>query len=305
MRGPLRVGNAEFTAVASVGQRVTFNHRIPVGPVVQDRSDGLGLDIDIHHRENGMAGTLPSTPMTSSEPFRAVLVNAVMSGTDGFTLASWINNNRDLAGSVILMISGVDRQEMAQRCEQVKAIYVEKPVSQADLLDALARAIGGEAAVRSAPIEPKVGEISTVTTKPLRVLVAEDNPPNQKFIVLALQSRGHHVEAASTGQEALDLLRQHDFDAVLMDLQMPVMDGLEATATIRKLAEPSKANVPIIALTAHAMRGDEERCLAAGMDAYISKPVNVADLFAVLERSAESPGSPSSGKEAEEPQQPS
>ena len=252
-----------------------------------------------------MAGTLPSTPMTSSEPFRAVLVNAVMSGTDGFTLASWINNNRDLAGSVILMISGVDRQEMAQRCEQVKAIYVEKPVSQADLLDALARAIGGEAAVRSAPIEPKVGEISTVTTKPLRVLVAEDNPPNQKFIVLALQSRGHHVEAASTGQEALDLLRQHDFDAVLMDLQMPVMDGLEATATIRKLAEPSKANVPIIALTAHAMRGDEERCLAAGMDAYISKPVNVADLFAVLERSAESPGSPSSGKEAEEPQQPS
>ena len=144
-----------------------------------------------------------------------------------------------------------------------------------------------------------------MTTKPLRVLVAEDNPPNQKFIVLALQSRGHHVEAASTGQEALDLLRQHDFDAVLMDLQMPVMDGLEATATIRKLAEPSKANVPIIALTAHAMRGDEERCLAAGMDAYISKPVNVADLFAVLERSAESPGSPSSGKEAEEPQQPS
>lgn len=86
-----------------------------------------------------------------------------------------------------------------------------------------------------------------------------------------------------------------------MDLQMPVMDGLEATATIRKLAEPSKANVPIIALTAHAMRGDEERCLAAGMDAYISKPVNVADLFAVLERSAESPGSPSSGKRRRNP----
>ena len=118
----------------------------------------------------------------------------------------------------------------------------------------------------------------------LRILLAEDSLPNQKLILYALGQRGHKVEVAGNGAETLDLIQRQDFDLVLMDVQMPIMDGLEATAAIRKLDDPKKAKLPIIAMTAHAYKSDQERCLAAGMDAYISKPVNRQELIEMVER---------------------
>ena len=113
--------------------------------------------------------------------------------------------------------------------------------------------------------------------------MAEDTPANQKLVARMLGKRGHTVEVAEDGAQAVERLRQSDYDLVLMDVQMPVMDGFQATTAIRSLKDPHKSSLPIIAMTAHAMKGDQERCLAAGMDAYITKPLNSRDLIDLVE----------------------
>ena len=125
------------------------------------------------------------------------------------------------------------------------------------------------------------------------MLLAEDTPANQKLVTYVLGKRGHSVEVAQDGQQALEAVGQQDFDVVLMDVQMPVMDGFQATQAIRKLADPKKARLPIIAMTAHALKGDAERCLEAGMDGYISKPVKAEELIELVERLAREPVGPS------------
>jgi CheY-like chemotaxis protein len=118
----------------------------------------------------------------------------------------------------------------------------------------------------------------------LRILLAEDNPVNQKVATRLLEKRGHTVALAESGKEAVNAWREQPFDLILMDVQMPDMDGFVATAKIREQERLGARHIPIIAMTAHAMVGDRERCLAAGMDDYVSKPVNVNDLFAAIER---------------------
>ena len=118
----------------------------------------------------------------------------------------------------------------------------------------------------------------------LRVLLAEDNPVNQKLAARMLEKRGHRVSIASNGREAVAKAKEGAFDVVFMDIQMPEMDGLQATAAIRAREELTGGHLPIVAMTAHAMTGDRERCLAAGMDGYVSKPIQRAELFAVLEQ---------------------
>ena len=120
----------------------------------------------------------------------------------------------------------------------------------------------------------------------MRVLLAEDTPANQKLFTYILGKRGHAVQVARDGRQAVEALDRHDFDVVLMDVQMPVMDGLAATRAIRNLADPKKARVPIIALTAHALTGDADRCLDAGMDGYVSKPINREELIERVEQLA-------------------
>ena len=138
---------------------------------------------------------------------------------------------------------------------------------------------GEPPAERSRPAAPPLQP----TARPLRILLAEDTPANQKVAVHVLGRRGHAVEVAIDGRQAIQCIECQDFDAVLMDVQMPLMDGFEATARIRGLADPIKARLPVIAMTAHALKGDQERCLAAGMDAYISKPIVASDLIEVVE----------------------
>jgi PAS domain S-box-containing protein len=122
--------------------------------------------------------------------------------------------------------------------------------------------------------------------RPLRILLAEDNRASQKLVVYILNKRGHHVEVAQNGREAVERVERQDLDAVLMDIHMSIMDGFQATSAIRALSDPAKARLPIIAMTASAMKGDQERCLAAGMDAYVSKPMSANDLITVVERLA-------------------
>jgi PAS domain S-box-containing protein len=216
--------------------------------------------------------------------YRLVLADATMSGIDGFTLAGWLQQDLRLAGPTILMVSTADRQGCLDRCRQVGAVCLDKPVSRSTLFNAVASALGVARPAVPSPVAEPPAPLSVAPLRPLRVLLAEDTPANQKVVSHVLGRRGHSVAVAGHGEAALDMVREQEFDLVLMDVQMPVMDGFQATAEIRKLADPSKARLPIVAMTAHALKGDAERCLAAGMDAYLSKPIKSSELVELVER---------------------
>ena len=231
--------------------------------------------------------------------YRVILTDAVMPGIDGFTLVRWLQQDARLAGSVILMLSATDRQNHPEQLRELKSLCLEKPVSRSALFNALVKAIGAEGTVSLMDTSQTAG-ISPVPRRVLRVLVAEDTPANQKLVLHVLGNRGHDIQTAENGGQALALIQEQGFDVVLMDVQMPEMDGFQATGAIRKLDDPIKARLPIIAMTAHALKGDRERCLAAGMDGYISKPIKGQELIELVERLAEE----SDGKLSMEPGDP-
>ncbi|HSF32332.1 MAG TPA: GAF domain-containing protein [Candidatus Tectomicrobia bacterium] len=216
-------------------------------------------------------------------PFPLVLLDVHMPDMDGFTVATRIRQDPGLAGATILMLSSTDLAEDAARCRELGVpIYLTKPIIQSDLWDAIMAALHSEAHV---PLAPP----STPQYKPrnrrqrLHILVAEDNVVNQLLAVRMLEKGAHHVEVVSTGRQALAALVERSFDLVLMDVQMPDLDGLETTAAIRAQERGTGRHLPIIAMTAHAMQGDQERCLAAGMDGYVTKPMRAADLYAAID----------------------
>ena len=219
--------------------------------------------------------------------YRLVLADAVMPAIDGFTLAGWLQKESMLAASLILMLSATDRQNYPEKCRELTIPCLEKPVSRSVLFNAIAQALGLESTVSAQAGMTR--EVLPVPSRLLRVLLAEDTPANQKLVRHVLGSRGHAIEIAANGRLALELLAQQDFDVVLMDVQMPEMDGFQATAEIRLLSDPKKARIPVIAMTAHALKGDRERCLAAGMDCYLSKPITGEELIEMAERLAERP----------------
>jgi two-component system sensor histidine kinase/response regulator len=197
---------------------------------------------------------------------------------DGYTLARRIRD-RKAAGPTLILLTSAGLQEPAQARRAGIHAALLKPVKQSDLLDTIVSALGGRGAERErAPAAPRV------PTRQLRVLLVEDNRVNQTMALRVLEKRGHLVTVAENGQQALDALGGGGrFDVVLMDVQMPVMNGLEATARIRAGEQGSDRHLPIVAMTAHAMRGDRERCLAAGMDRYLVKPIRGEELIATLE----------------------
>jgi len=218
------------------------------------------------------------------ESFELVLLDVNMPGMDGFMLLETAGRTGDLAGAKILMLSSGGQSGDAARSRDLGvAAYLTKPVRQQELREAILRALARTSAaglIRGAARDSALLERVAV---PLRILLAEDNPINQQVALRSLQKRGHSIVVAGNGREALDALERDCFDVVLMDLQMPVMDGFEATAAIREKEKATGAHVPIIAMTAHAMKGDEEICLRAGMDGYISKPIRPPQLFQTIE----------------------
>ncbi|HEX5229299.1 MAG TPA: response regulator [Bryobacteraceae bacterium] len=216
-------------------------------------------------------------------PFALLVADCHMPEMDGFMLVEQIQRSPDLSDLVTIMLTSGGQRGDGLRCKELGiSAYLIKPVLQADLLDAVLQVL----AVRTGAPQP-----AHVITRhslrenrvPLRILLAEDNVVNQKLASRMLENQGHVVAVAADGAQALNMLDKATFDLVLMDAQMPVMDGFEATAAIRRLEESTRAHIPIIAMTAHAMVGDRQRCLDAGMDGYLAKPVHAHELFETIE----------------------
>ncbi|MBI3697100.1 MAG: response regulator, partial [Acidobacteria bacterium] len=218
----------------------------------------------------------------AGNPFPLVLTDAQMPGMDGFTLAERIRRNHQLAGAMIMMLTSVSLGSDAARCRELGvAAYLTKPIKQSELLDAILRVLGQP--LQDHERAALVADYSLRENSRLHILVAEDNPVNQKIAARLLRKRGYEVVVASDGKEALAALEKQRFDLVFMDVQMPHMDGFEATAAIREEEKATGAHVRIVAMTAHAMTGDRERCLQAGMDDYVAKPIRAEELYKAID----------------------
>jgi two-component system, sensor histidine kinase and response regulator len=216
--------------------------------------------------------------------FSVVLLDGQMPDMDGFTLASHIQKNPHWTPTTMVMLTSAGRRGDAARCRQVGiAAYVPKPIKEFELLETLLTSLG-EPARGGGSAALVTRHLLRDNRKRLRVLLAEDNVVNQMLAVRLLEKRGHEVTVAANGELALAELAKKSFDVVLMDIQMPKMDGLVATRAIRAAEEKTGEHLPVIAITAHAMKGDEERFRDEGMDAYLSKPINSQELFATIEK---------------------
>jgi CheY-like chemotaxis protein len=217
------------------------------------------------------------------KPFTLVLTDGNTVDMGGFRLAQEIRKNPALSVAIIMMLtSGGQRGDVA-RCRALGlAGYLTKPVGEAELLDVILR-VTGSTRPETTP-SPVTGHAVREERRKLRILLAEDNPVNQLVASRLLEKQGHHVVACGNGRQALERLDQERFDLILMDVEMPEIDGFEATATIRMKEATTGARIPIIAMTAHALKGDRDRCLAAGMDDYVSKPIQPSALFEAIEK---------------------
>ena len=219
----------------------------------------------------------------SGEPIQLVLTDAHMPSMDGFRLVEEIKREPQLARTQVIMVTSGGQRGDAGRCRELGiSAYLTKPVRQVDLLETIVNILGAKGR------GPEKAAVMTRHSlreqrRGLRILVAEDNIVNQRLAEQLLLKRGHYVSIANNGREALDLLAEHPFDLALVDVQMPAMDGFQLTAAIREKEKETGTHLPIIAMTAYAMKGDRERCLEAGMDGYVAKPINSAQLFETIE----------------------
>jgi CheY-like chemotaxis protein len=246
-------------------------------PLVVDSAPAALAELETAAREN--------------QEIPLVIVDPLGSGDEGFGLASPLSGQSQ-ARALILATSPAERQMLCDRCRGLRiAAHLDKPILQSGLLDAVLTALSGVNSAATVDRTPPDG------SGRLHVLLAEDVPANQEVVRSILVGRGHTVRVAWSGEDAVAWFRREPFDLVLMDVQMPGMDGFQATAAIRAL-EPPGRRVPILALTAHALPGDRERCLLAGMDDYLAKPLDVAEVLAMTQRYTGGPRLP------QEPQDP-
>jgi len=216
------------------------------------------------------------------DPYALALLDMQMPDADGLTLASWIREDPVLAQTPLILITSLGYQGAAEQ-DRLFAAQITKPLRQSQLREQLALALG----YRQRSLQPSTtaAVVAPPPGRPLRILLAEDNVVNQKVALTMLKKLGYSADAVANGREALAALSEINYDLVLMDCEMPEMDGFEATLHIRSgEAGVLNPSVPIIAMTAHAMQGDRERCLAVGMNDYVSKPVQLSTLSTALER---------------------
>ena len=212
------------------------------------------------------------------------LIDSRMPEMDGFTLAKKIKDNPNLAGASMVMLTSSGARGDAARCQKLGiSAYLTKPIKQSELLDAIMLARGA-ATEEKEPVPLITRHTIRESRRRLHILLGEDNIINQKVAVHILEKYGHKVFVANNGQEVLQALKKEHFDLILMDVQMPKMDGFEATASIREKEKKTGFHIPIIAMTAHAMKGDRERCLDSGMDDYIAKPLKAEHLTKTIDR---------------------
>jgi PAS domain S-box-containing protein len=307
-------GQIQVESEVGRGSRFHFTARFQVvagqesaqGPIEPADIHGLRVllvDDNATHREILQEmftnwGMIPTTAGTTPEalaelrraaragqPYQLLLADATMPPPDGFTLAEQVRSEPGLVGATILMLTSAARTSSRQLLREAGVqATIMKPLKQSELLDTILGVVSADSACRSREpgIRPGV-ERDLPQLPPLHILLAEDNLVNQRLAVRVLEKAGHTVFVAGNGRQALSALEKERFDLVLMDLQMPELGGLEATETIRSHESGTPAHLPIIALTAHAMKGDRERCLASGMDGYVAKPIRERELFQAME----------------------
>jgi CheY-like chemotaxis protein len=217
----------------------------------------------------------------NGEPFDIVVVDSHMPTQDGFVLVERMQSEDRMGDARTIMMLTCDRlHEDALRCRQLGIQgYLTKPIMPSRLCAALLDAVRGEPMPQ---VELTSPQVLVESSRPMRILLAEDSALNQKVAVGLLERCGHRVDVAENGRAALRLLEQQSFDLMLLDVQMPEMDGLETVAAIRRDERGTNRHLPIIAMTAHALKGDRERCLEAGMDGYVAKPLRAEALFAAI-----------------------
>jgi two-component system, sensor histidine kinase and response regulator len=220
---------------------------------------------------------------STGRPFLLILLDSQMPEMDGFSLAERIYKDPGMIAATIMMLTSAGHLGDAARCRKLGiSAYLLKPIRQTELLDGICQILN-----RGVPEETNSPLVTRHTLQEnkhrARILLADDNAVNQTLAVRVLEKRGYSVKVAGDGRAAVDAFEREQFDVVLMDIQMPGMDGFEATAAIRKREQLTGEHVPIIAMTAHALKGDQERCLSAGMDDYVSKPIRTSELVSKIE----------------------
>src|SRR2546426_4167113 len=305
----VRLMGGELTVKSEVGRgsEFSFSLTLPVETAPPARTTGLAalggrrmLVVDDNQTNRrilremlaaeGIKVDEVSTAAEGLEALRRVrydlaILDVQMPDMDGFQLVTAVRADKKIKRQNLLMLTSAGQRGDGERCRELGIRgYLTKPISRSDLLEALGTVLAGP------PEEAGTPEVVTRHTiaesrRSLRVLLAEDNPVNQQVAVAMLVKRGHEVHVSSNGREAVDAVRQRDYDVVLMDIQMPEMDGFEATHAIRQL--PKGKTLPIIGLTAHALSGEREHCLSHGMTDYLAKPFKAHELFALVEGTAE------------------
>jgi signal transduction histidine kinase/ligand-binding sensor domain-containing protein/CheY-like chemotaxis protein len=299
---PGRGSEFHFTARFEPGRKIETHEPAPLGELAGKRV--LVVDDNATNRRVlgdtlKLLGMLPVVAHSGKEalesargaraegqPFSLVLTDGNMPEMDGFQLIESLRFHQCCPGASMLMLTSGDKNGDAARARKLElTACLTKPFSSDDLRNAILRAFSGVpgAAARHGSPSAFRPNAQTVTAKPLRILLAEDNKVNQMVAVRILGKRGHSVEVVENGREVLDRLAREPFDVLLTDIQMPEMDGFETAAAIRSQEQKTGQHLPIIAMTAMAMKGDRERCLQVGMDGYVSKPMQPSELFEAIE----------------------
>jgi PAS domain S-box-containing protein len=304
------VGEGSIFHFTAVFQRATAEDRLqpPANPELLQGLRVLVVDDNSTNRRIlaemlgswGMAPVLVASAaealrelriQAADNPYRLVITDVNMPELSGFDLVRRAHEDGSLRCGIIVMLTSSDRGEDIQACEELGVeTYLIKPIKQSELFNAILQALGARHAE-----EWKTATIATPrdSARSLKILLAEDSAINQKLAVGLLERWGHSIDVAENGLLALERVQQAAYDVVLMDVQMPELDGLDATRAIRDWEQQTgRSPVPIVAMTAHALAGDRERCLAAGMDDYVSKPIRSEDLHQTLERMAALPERP-------------
>ena len=287
----LRLGLA--TALPDSGEAVHLDgkHALVVDDnatnrrILDDILSGWGLEVVTVDSAQAALAALDNYRKLG-RPFELMITDGQMPETDGFSLAEEVKQNPHFASLLIILLTSSGQRGDVQRCREIDiSAYLTKPVRQSELREAICAAFGRRlAGVHGPAVVTKHVLREARAAASRRILLAEDNHVNQILAVRLLERRGHRVVVAHNGREAVALLEKDEFDLVLMDVQMPEMDGFEATAAIRRMDQQTGRRTRILAMTARAMKGDEERCLASGMDGYIAKPIHAEELYRLLEQ---------------------
>jgi CheY-like chemotaxis protein len=281
---------------------IVSSGREALAALERDSFDVVLMDVQMPEMDGFEATALLAMADESAKPFDLLLVDAYMPETDGFTLVEQIRQRGSSPRTEVVMLTSAGQRGDAARFRELGvAAYLTKPVTESELLDAILTVLGAKAEKPEPPVLITRHSLREGQHK-LRILLAEDNAVNQRLAGRLIEKRGHTATIVSSGREALAALERDSFDVVLMDVQMPEMDGFEATAEIRKREKATGKHVPIIAMTAYTMKGDRERCLTAGMDSYVSKPIRPDELFREIYACTQPPGpggpSTASGEES-------